>query len=508
MDTNTYETTQMIAVGSFQTASTGSTLAHSTRWLGDPTNDAAIAEYESWKRKPKLAHWHWKDLRNRRKNLWGCSDAETTDDFHDRMMHQAQLLPKQEKRREYDLTFCISEERDVELQTTFETHAADLESNRNEYIVDLNAYEKKKQKRPLKFSTERFPDGPVATVDWAAKPTKAFLAFWNEILAENGCEPEEVRSLKYRKSRAIPRYKDELVSDLDKEEEPDEDAEELPEEDAVPDEDTVVSDVEEVEPEDDDVDGDNEDPESFSEPESGTSEGTSYGNDPRFSDDEDTAGPPEGHDHNIPIYEDATRKTHDPYTHEELEAARKHASSEKWKKRAPVVLEMIVHGRTPEEALEICGVKAKPKTAQKWKERFMEEAEMLKDRPSGEPNAEMTDEMFDDIKDGAAYVLVDFENGWMYHKLDTETYDDLDAAVQAFKEDKIRAAWKESDVRKNTQKDFIEHKEARRLELQRIRETFDERFKTHQVARDPNQWPKSRNHRGLIGALVSWEDGE
>jgi hypothetical protein len=133
---------------------------------------------------------------------------------------------------------------------------------------------------------------------------------------------------------------------------------------------------------------------------------------------------------------------------------------------------------------------------------------MFKYRPSGMPDVEMTDEVFDDIREGAAYVFVDLENGWKYHKLDTETYASLDAAVQALKEDKIRAAWNESDVRKKTQKGFIKYKEERRLELQKIREKFEQRFKTHWVARDPNQWPKSNNHRGLLGVLASREGQE
>jgi hypothetical protein len=117
----------------------------------------------------------------------------------------------------------------------------------------------------------------------------------------------------------------------------------------------------------------------------------------------------------------------------------------------------------------------------------------------------MSDEMLDDIKSGSAYVLLDLGNGWKYHRLDTETYDDLDAAKKALKEGKIRAAWRESDLRKRTQIDFIRHKEERRQELQKIRDTFDQRFEHAHTYRDPNQWPRSRSWRGLLGDLAGLE---
>jgi|SRR5580692_3330651 hypothetical protein len=508
IDPSIYETTQTISTGIFTSPSTSSAVTHSTRWLGDPPADAAIAEYESWKRKPKPEKWKWADWSNRRKQLWGCNDSAPDDDFHDRTMNQAQSLPAEEKRREYDLTFCISEERDVELQTKFETHAADLEVQRRKHVERVNA----EVKNPIEFSEALTDEWNARLAEIAAEAESAFTSDRKLGLEHTGLENlgnKELRSLKYRKSHAIPRYKNELAADLDNE--ADDEAEELPDEDAVPDEDEVVSDVEEVEPEDDDLDEGNEDSEIFSEPESETSEGTSYSNDPRFSDDDAAAGPPEGHHHLVPDYEDNLRKTREErqYTHEELQYVRRHADRVKKdparRHISPVVIEMIVHNRTPEEALDICGVDAKPKTAQKWKERFVEEAEMLKDRPNGIPDVEMTDEMFDDIKEGAAYVLVDLDNGWKYHKLETETYATLDAAVQALKEDKIRAAWKECDVRKKTQKGFIKYKEVRRLEMEKIREKFDQRFKGSYVARDPNQWPKSTNYRGLLGDLVDME---
>lgn len=503
-DSRIYDTTQIIAVGSFQTASTSSVLAQSTRWLGDPRTDAAIAEFENWKRKPKPMHWKWKDWSNRRKQLWGWDDSETNNDFHDRAWSAcASNEPIDNKPSE-------------ELKAKFRAHAADIESKRNEYAAYVDIAEKK--------------------TNWALKPSKALMALWNEQLktaseeVENsftkdkklglertGLEElanEELRSLKYRKSRAIPRYKNELVSDLYKDEE-DEGAVELPDEDEIPDEDVDVSDIEDIEPEDDDadVDYDNEKPQSFYEPGPEASEGTCYINDPRFSDDEDAVGPPEGHEHIIPSYEDNTRATKDPYTHDELEAVRGYVKGVDKKseqaRRIPIVIEMIYHNRTPEEALEIHNdSETKPKTAQKWKERFVEAAMIFKDRPNGMPDVELTDEMLDDIKEGAAYVLLDLGNGWKYHQLDTATYDDLDAAVQALKEDKILSAWKESTVRKKTQKDFIGRKVVRRIELQRIREKFDARFMKRWVLRDPNQWPKSRHYRGLLGDLASREAQE
>jgi len=333
---------------------------------------------------------------------------------------------------------------------------------------------------------------------------EALTDLWEARLRDEGLAGEELRSLKYRKSKAIPRYKNELVADLDKENE-DEDAEDMPDEDAVSDEDLIASDLEEIEPEDDDPElSEDEGSESFSDSGSETSEGICYTNDPRFSDDEDAAGPPEGHDHILPMYEDSTRKTQDPYTHEELEYVRRHADRVKKDPERrhipPVVFEMVMHKRTPEEALEICGVDAKPKTAQKWKERFTEEAEMLKDSPDGIPYVAMSDEMLDDIKSGSAYVLLDLGNGWKYHKLDTETYATLDAAKKALKVEKILAAWKESDVRKKT-KDFIKRKE----ELGKIRDQFDQRFEHAHTYRDPNRWPRSLNHRGLLGDLAGRE---
>ena len=127
---------------------------------------------------------------------------------------------------------------------------------------------------------------------------------------------------------------------------------------------------------------------------------------------------------------------------------------------------------------------------------------ICKDRPSGVPDVELTDEILDYIKDGAAYVLLDLGNGWKFHPLDTETNGSLGAAVQALKEAKIRAAWKESDLRKRTQKDPIRHKEMRRLALEEIRNRFDDRFKNPWVVRDPNQWPA---WRGLLGDLAGRE---
>lgn len=509
LDPSIYETTQMIAVGSFMLPSTGSVVAHSTRWTEDPHNEAAIAEYEAW----KLNRPTWAQPTNRRKNLWGNSGAEP-DDFHGRMWRaQVAEVP-------------INDKPPKALTDKFEAHAADLKRLRDEYTTDINAQEMKKNpKRPLVFSMtgEDLPNGPVATIEFTAlKPSEGLMKEWNARLADEAAKVkehfkkdsklglehtgleelgnEELRSLKYRKSRAIPKDYEETV-----------DEDEVSDEDEAPVEVTPVAgaddeaEYEEVEAEDDDLDTDNEEAEAFSESGSETSNGTCYVNDPRFSDDEDAVGPPEGHHHIIPMYEDNTCETNDPYDHEDLEAARGLAESRKNNQeeasRIPVVMTMVQYNRTPEEALEICGVDAKPKTAQKWKERFMEDAMIFKGRPNGIPDADLTDEMLVDIKEGAAYVLLDLENGWKYHKLDTDTYATLAACVQALKEQKIQAAWKESDLRKATQKDFIKHKKhkkVRRLELQKIRERFDERFEKHWVARDPNQWPKSTNHRGLV----------
>jgi hypothetical protein len=183
------------------------------------------------------------------------------------------------------------------MATKFKAHAADLESKRNEYAAAL---------------TVRESLTPIQ--QWAGEQEAMRL------FREAEMPQPELRSLKYRKSRAIPKYKNELVADLDKE--PDEDAEELPDEDAVPDDDAVVSDVEDVEPEEDDTDEDNEEPEGFSEPESETSEGSSYYNDQRFCDDEDAVGRPEGHDHLEPMYEDATTKETDLLDHDDLQSVR------------------------------------------------------------------------------------------------------------------------------------------------------------------------------------------
>jgi hypothetical protein len=520
IDSSIYKTTQTISTGSFRSPSSSSAVANSTTWMGDPPTDAAIAQYDAWKHKPKPAHWGWKDLSNRRKNLWGCNDSTPDDDFHDRTRHQATLLPKEsrdstvwrEKLRAFDLSLCVSEERDDELAAKFKAHAADLEAQRREHDERV----KLEEKNPIEFS-EALEDEWNKRLDKVAADAEAAFTKDKKLGIEHtGLETlglEELRSLKYRKSRVIPRYKNELAADLDKEEEDDE-AEELPDEDAVPDEDEVVSDVEEVEPEDDKTDDDSEESESFSESGSETSEGTCYTNDPRFSDDEDAMGPPEGHDHLIPDHEDNLRKTHEErqYTHEELEYVRRHIDRVKKDDRLgdrkrlhipAIVHETIFRNRTPEEALDICGVDVDPKTAQKQKERFVEEAEMLKDSPDGVPYVEMDDEMLDDLKAGAAYVLLDLDNGWKYHCLDTETYATLDAAVKALKESKIRAAWRESDLRKRTQRDFIRHKDERRLELQKIRDRFEQRFKDAHVYRDPNLWPRSRSWRGLLGDLAS-----
>lgn len=362
-------------VGVFAGAGSSSVVANSTRWMGDPRGDprgaAAIAEYDAWKKK----HWTWDDSLERYVEEWSnrrriVRRNEDGLDFHDRMRRQAHLLPKKEERRAYDLTFCISEERDAQLAAKFRAHAADLKRKREEYDLWANEEEKKRTKLPLVFSTESLPSGPASVVDWNAEHIKvakdetdkwkamltleaARLASLFKYNSEIGNEHtgfenlanKELRSLKYRKGRAIPRYKDELVSDLEKPQ--DEDAPKLPDEDAIPDEDGVPEEVapvagaqgeepEEVENEESEADdeveseepeADDEDadggPESFSAPESETSEGSCYNNDPRFSDDEDAVGAPEGHDHLVPMYEDATTQETDPLDHDDLEGARR-----------------------------------------------------------------------------------------------------------------------------------------------------------------------------------------
>lgn len=527
IDTSIYESTQKISTGNFTSPSTSSALAHSTRWLGDPPPllpgraICTAAEYEQWKRKPKPPEWKWKDFDNRRKQLWGCNDSEPNEDFHDRITHQATLLPKPKTLRECvevvadGLTFYVSAERDDELAAKFEARAEEIKAQRREHDERVKAEEKK----PSEFSEALMDKWNARLAKEAADAEAAFTPDKQLGIEHTGLENlknEELRSLQYRKSRAIPRYKNELVSDLDKEQ--DEDAEELPDEDAVPDEDEAVSDVEDVAPEDDDLDPDNEESEAFSDSGSETSEGTCYINDSRFSDDEDAVGPPEGHDHLIPDYEDNLRKTHEDrqYTHEELEYVRRHAERVKKdpkRRHIPsIALEVICRNRTIEEALELCGVEEKPKTAQRQVERFVAEAEMHKDSSNGTPYVEISDEILDDIKAGSAYVKLDLDNGWKYHRLDTETYATLDEAVLALKEKKIAAAWAESAVRKKTEGrgkrrgDFvIKNREVRRQELQKIRDKFDQRFKDAQVYRDPNQWPE---WRGLLGDSVGREGQE
>jgi hypothetical protein len=534
IDSSIYRTTQTIATGKFTSPSTSSAVAHSTRWLGDPPTDEAIAEYESWKRKPKPPKWKWKDLSNRRKNLWGCNDSEANeanDDFHDRMTHQATLVQKPKELRDcVDVRVVgqtadgqkfvfVNAERDDELAAKFKAHAAVLEVRRREHDERVNVEEKD----PIDFSETLMDEWNKRLAEVAADAESAFTTDRTLGVEHTGFETlklEELRSLKYRKSRAIPRYKNELVADLDKQEEQEEDddeAEELPAEDTIPDEDEVTTDVDDVEPEDDEdrKPEDDEELECFSESESETSEGTSYNNDPRFSDDEEAVGRPEGHDFLVPDHEDNLRETHEDrqYTHEELEYVRRHIDRVKKDNRIKddrkrlhipaIVHETVFYNRTIEEAIEIAGVDANPKTAQKWKERFVEEAEMLKDSPDGTPYVEISDEMLDDLKSGGAYVKLDLGNGWRYHRLDTENYDDLDAAKRAMKVEKILAAWKESDFRKRT-RDFTKCKE----ELQKIKDRFDQRFKDAPVIRDPNQWPRSRSWRGLLGDLAGREGKE
>lgn len=224
-----------------------------------------------------------------------------------------------------------------------------------------------------------------------------------------------------------------------------------------------------------------------------------------FDDDEEAAGRPEGHDEII----DKTRKTQKPLTHEDLKSARKLADDKirhsKPDPKIPIIITLIHGNRTPQEALEKHSAtdKVKPKALQKAKERFMKEARTLAERPNGIPYVPFNDEMFDVIKDGGAYVLMNLGNGWKYHRLETKGCYNLAQAIMALKEAKIRSAWKESDLRKRTQKDLIGNKKKRAEARQKIVARIDRRFSKIHIATDPLQWPGGkRSWRGLLREVI------
>ena len=223
-----------------------------------------------------------------------------------------------------------------------------------------------------------------------------------------------------------------------------------------------------------------------------------------FDDDEESAGPPEGHDHII----DKTRQTHKPRTHEELKATRKLADDKirhgNFDSKIPIIMTMLHGNRTPAEALVKHNAvdEVKPKTLQKQKERFMKEAKMSADRPNGIPYVPFSDEMFDVIKDGGAYALMNLGNGWRYHRLPTKGCRFLTQAVAKLKEAKILSAWRESDLRKRTQKDFIRNKKKRLQERQKIVARIDRCFSKIHVIADPLQWPNGCTWRGILSEVI------
>jgi hypothetical protein len=193
--------------------------------------------------------------------------------------------------------------------------------------------------------------------------------------------------------------------------------------------------------------------------------------DPRFTDDEEESGRPEGCDwiERVKDGRDATRQTEDPPSHEDLQALRNLVVAKPDPVKNPVVLEMVIKGRTAEEVAAKYNVN--PKTAQTWKDRTMDKAQMLVIRPDGRPNIPVTDEMLDVAVGGGAYVLVNLGNGWGYQPLDVEKHNKLDQAIAALKEDKICAAWKDSDVCKKTIKRYRSLlKGGRLIELAQIQE--------------------------------------
>jgi hypothetical protein len=172
-----------------------------------------------------------------------------------------------------------------------------------------------------------------------------------------------------------------------------------------------------------------------------TNDGTCYNNDPRFDDDEENSGRPEGHDHIIPLYEDGTCETEEPLTHEQLQVIRQTANDKiaagEDPQKVKYTLEIFTRNRTAKEAAENQNIK--PATAQKQQERFFVEAMAMLDGKKGIPYVELSYKQAEDIADnGAVYALVKPpKSTWTWYRLDVAEHGTIEAALEALKIDKM-----------------------------------------------------------------------